>query len=83
MIKYEEKTFQIQATIQSLTKTVLSYCCVMQYLVNFIVFQSSGRRGESWFLYFVFLVSGDCNCSAGLPQDVVGWSAMCYCISWS
>ena len=44
-------------------------CFVMQYLVSFLVLQSSCRERESWLLYFVFL---SCGCSEADPEEGSG-----------
>ena len=61
-------------------------CFVLQYLVSFLVLQTSLDEEERavCFTLIVFLISCDYWCSVSLPRGVTGLSEVCYCsISWS
>ena len=58
-------------------------CFVMQYLMFFLVLQSSRLRRESWLLYFRILVLLACvnmSCVSSPRGTMVGLQ---YVISWS
>ena len=59
---------------------------VMQYLVSFLVLQSSHRKIEGWFMWLLYS-----NCGFAVDEiclflacSAIGWSGVCNCgISWS
>ena len=54
----------------------------MQYLVSFLVLQSSRWGRERWLLKNCFVCDGTAN-AMSLPRGAMGWSAVCDCgISW-
>ena len=59
--------------------SLFGLCFDMQYTVSFLVLQTCSFGRESWWLYFIFLMSFDCSCSVALPHGAMGWSALFGC----
>ena len=59
-------------------------CFIVQYLMLFLVLQSSRWGRELIVLLQLHLMPCDCQCSVALPHGAMGWSAVCDGgISWS